>query len=189
MLKIMAGPYFLKIWLYLIRRGLKKYPSFTRTIKLWLYLEHKSKVAINRNVLFEAGMRWVRCLAYEIWGDVHSHGHVSLAWPWCCFVLPSCCSLFSHPIVSNSSLPHGLQHARPPCPLPSPVVFLSSYPLYWWCHPAISSSDTLFSFCPQSFSASGTFPMIWLFMSDDQNTGASASKSVLPMSVFRVDFP
>ena len=57
MLKIMAGPYFLKIWLYLIRRGLKKYPSFTRTIKLWLYLEHKSKVAINRNVLFEAGMR------------------------------------------------------------------------------------------------------------------------------------
>lgn len=57
MLKIMAGPYFLKIWLYLIRRGLKKDPSFTRTIKLWLYLEHKSKVAVNRNVLFGAGMR------------------------------------------------------------------------------------------------------------------------------------
>ena len=57
MLKIMAGPYFLKIWLCLIRRGLKKDPSFTRTIKLWLYLEHKSKVAVNRNVLFGAGMR------------------------------------------------------------------------------------------------------------------------------------
>ena len=57
MLKIMAGPYFLKVQLYLIRRGLKKDPSFTRTIKLWLFLEQKSKVAINRNVLFRAGMR------------------------------------------------------------------------------------------------------------------------------------
>ena len=57
MLKTMAGPYFLKIRLYLIRRGLKKDPSFTRTIKLWLFLEQKSKVAINRNVLFRAGRR------------------------------------------------------------------------------------------------------------------------------------
>ena len=67
--------------------------------------------------------------------------------------------LFSHPVVSNSLWPHGLQNVRPSCPSPSPEVFPSSCPLHWWCHPAISSSGALFSFCPQSFPASGTFPM------------------------------
>ena len=60
---------------------------------------------------------------------------------------------------------------------------LNSYPLSWWCQPAISSSDALFSFCPQSFPASGTFPMSCLSASDDQNTGASASASVLPVNI------
>ena len=55
--------------------------------------------------------------------------------------------------------------------------------LCWWCHPTITSSDALFSFCPQSFLASAAFPMSWLFASGDQNTGASASASVLPMNV------
>ena len=59
--------------------------------------------------------------------------------------------------------------------------------LHWWCHPAISPSDALF-FCPQSFPASGTFPMRGLFISDDQNTGASDSALVLPMS-FQGRFP
>ena len=67
------------------------------------------------------------------------------------------------------------------CPSPSPEVCLSSCPLHWWCHLAILSSDALCFFCPQSFPASGTFPMSWLFASGDQNTGASAS--VLPMSI------
>ena len=71
--------------------------------------------------------------------------------------------LFSHPVVSNSLRPHGLKHARPPCPSPSPEVCPSSCPSYWWCPPAISSSDALFSFCPQSFQTSGTFPKSWLF--------------------------
>ena len=75
--------------------------------------------------------------------------------------------LFSHPVLSDSLSPH--------CP--------SSCPLHQWCHPAISSSDTLLSFCPQSFPASGNFPMSQLFAPDDQNTGASASASVLPMSI------
>ena len=91
--------------------------------------------------------------------------------------------LFSRPVMSYSLQPHGLQHIRPSCPLPSPRVCPSSCPLYWWCHPAISSSDTLFSFCPQSFPASGTFPMSQLFSSDDQSTGVSASASVLPISI------
>ena len=59
----------------------------------------------------------------------------------------------------------------------------STCPLHQWCHPAISSSDALFSFCPHSFQASGTFSVSWLFASDDQNTGASASASVLPMNI------
>ena len=75
---------------------------------------------------------------------------------------------------------HGLQHAILPCPSPSPEVCPSSCPLHWWCHPAISSSDALFSFCLQSFPASGTFPMSQLFTSDNQNIGVSASASVLP---------
>ena len=80
----------------------------------------------------------------------------------------------------DSLWPHELNHTRPPCLSPSPEVYPSSCP-FMWCHPAISSSDALFSFCPQSFPASGTFPVSQLFASDDQNTGASAS--VLPMSI------
>ena len=90
---------------------------------------------------------------------------------------------FSGSVMSDSSWFHGLQHARPPCPSPSPEVCPSSCPLHQWCHWAISSSDTLFSFCPQSFPASGTFSMSWLLASGDWNTGASASASVLPMSI------
>ena len=56
--------------------------------------------------------------------------------------------LFSCPVMSSSLWPHGLQHARPPCPSPSPRIFPRSCSLYQWCHPAISSSDALFSFCP-----------------------------------------
>ena len=97
--------------------------------------------------------------------------------------LIGCRLLFSCPVVSDSLLPQGLPHTRPPCPSPSPKVCPSSRPLHWWCHPAISSSDALFSFCPQSFPASGTFLLSWLFKSDDQNPGASASTSVLPVSI------
>ena len=91
--------------------------------------------------------------------------------------------LFIHRVMSASLWTHGLQHARPFCPSPSPRVCPSSCSLHWWCRPAISSSDALFSFCPQSFPASGTFPVSHLFTSDDQNTGASASASILPVNI------
>ena len=90
--------------------------------------------------------------------------------------------LFSRLVTSNSLRPHELRHARTPCPSLSSELCPRSYPLFWWCHPTISSSNTLFS-CPQSFPASGTFPMSRLFASDDQNTGALASVSVLPTSI------
>ena len=85
--------------------------------------------------------------------------------------------------MSNSLWPNGLQHARPLCSSPSPRLCPSSCPLHQWCHPAISCSEALFSFCPQFFPALGTFPMSWLFASGDQNTGALASASVFPISL------
>ena len=68
--------------------------------------------------------------------------------------------------MSSCLQPHRLQHARLPCPSPSPGACSNSCPLSWWCHPTISSSAVLFSSCPQSFPASGSFPMKWLFASD-----------------------
>ena len=90
---------------------------------------------------------------------------------------------FSCSVVSDSLWPHGLRHARLSSPSLSPRVCSNSYPLSWRCHPTISSSVTFFSSCPQSFSASGSFPMSWLFTSGGQNTGASASASVLPVNI------
>ena len=78
--------------------------------------------------------------------------------------------------------PHELQHARPPCPSPAPGVYSNACPLSQWCHPTISSSVVPFCSCPQSFPASGSFPMNQLFASGGQNSGVSASTSVLPMN-------
>ena len=77
--------------------------------------------------------------------------------------------VFSHQVLSKSSWPHKLQHTKPPCPLPPLGVCPSSHPLHWWCHPAISSSITLFSFCLQSFPASESFPMNQFFTLGGQN--------------------
>ena len=76
--------------------------------------------------------------------------------------------------------PHELQHARPPCPSPTPRVHPNPRPSSWWCHLAISSSVVPFSSCPQSFPASESFPMSQLFTWGGQSTGASALASVLP---------
>ena len=93
--------------------------------------------------------------------------------------------LFSRSAVSDSLRPHGLQHARLPCPSPSPGVCSNSHPLNRWCHPTISSSVVPFSSCPQSFPASESFPVSRLFASGGQSIGASASASVLPMNIQR----
>ena len=88
---------------------------------------------------------------------------------------------FSHSVVSNSLWTHESQHTRPPCPLPTPIVYSNPCPSSWWCHPAISSSVIPFSSCPQFLPASGSFPMSQLHMRC-QSTGVSASASVLPMN-------
>ena len=85
--------------------------------------------------------------------------------------------------MSNSLRPHGLQHIRLPCPLPTPWACSNSCPSSWWCHAIISSSVVPFSSCFQSFPASGFFPMSQFFKSGGQSIGASASASVLLMTI------
>ena len=89
---------------------------------------------------------------------------------------------FSRSVVSNSLWPHEPQHARPPCLSPTSGAYSNSCPSHWWCHPAISSSVVPFSSCPQSFPASGSFPMSQLFAWGGQSIGVSASTSVLAMN-------
>ena len=88
---------------------------------------------------------------------------------------------FSRSVMSNSLRPHGVQHARPPCPSPTPGIYSSSWPLSQWCHPTISSSVVPFSSCPQSFPASWSFQMSQFFPSGGQSIGVSAS--VLPRNI------
>ena len=87
---------------------------------------------------------------------------------------------FSCSVVSDSLRSHESQHVRPPCPSPTPGVHSNSCPLSWWCHPAISSSAVPFSSCPQSFPASGSFPVSQLIAWGGQSTGISALASFLP---------
>ena len=88
-----------------------------------------------------------------------------------------CCSVMSH-----SLQPHGLQHARLPCPSPTPSVYSNLCPSSRWCLPTISFSVVPFSSHPQSFPASGSFQISQLFSSSGQSIGVSASASILPMN-------
>ena len=85
--------------------------------------------------------------------------------------------LFSHSVVSESVQSHGLQHTRLSCPSLPPRDCSNSCPLSWWCHPTVLSSVASYSSSPQSFPASGSFPMSQFFASGGQNIGASASIS------------
>ena len=86
----------------------------------------------------------------------------------------------SRSVMSDSLRPHESQHAKPPCPSPTPGVHSDSLPSSQWCHPAISSSVVLFSSCPQSLPASESFPMSQLFSWGGQSTGVSFLASFLP---------
>ena len=91
---------------------------------------------------------------------------------------------FSHSVLSDFLRPHEPQHTRPPCPSPTPGVHSDSRPSSPWCHPTISSCVIPFSFCLQSFPASGSSPMSQFFASGGQSIGVSASTSVLPMNTY-----
>ena len=93
------------------------------------------------------------------------------------------CFQFSHSVMSDSLWPHGLQHARLPCPSPTPRSYSNSCPSNRQCHPIISSSVILFSSSFQAFPASRSFQMSQLFTSDSQSIGVSAPASVLPINI------
>ena len=90
---------------------------------------------------------------------------------------------FSRSVMSDSLQPHGPQHARLPCPSPTPGAYSNSCPSNQWCHPTISSSVILFSSHLQSFPASGSFPMNQFFTSGGQSIGVSVSAWVLPVNI------
>ena len=90
---------------------------------------------------------------------------------------------FSRSVMSDSLQPHEPQHARPPCPSPTPRTYSNSCPLRWWCHPIIGSSVVPFPSCLWSFPASGSFPVTQFFAWGGQSIGASTSASVLPMNI------
>ena len=107
--------------------------------------------------------------------------------------LSSCSSMhcsvqFSRSVISDSLWLHGLQHARPPHPAPTPGACSNSYPLSQWCDPTISSSVVPFSSCLQSCPTSGCFPLNQFFSSHGQSIGVLASASVLPV-IFQDWFP
>ena len=111
------------------------------------------------------------------------------SWWWSYQISCCCCSVKLCPTLQF----HGLQHAMPSCPSPSPGVCPSSCPLDWWCHPTISSSVTLFSFCLQSFTALGSFPVSWLFAIKwpkcwSFSFSISPSKEYLWLIYFRMDW-
>ena len=127
------------------------------TILLWRVLWVKSQVLLPKNVFF--------CFYHS-----KSHDYVRVIQ----------FSQFSHSVVSDSLRPHGLPHARLPCPSPTPRAYSDSCPSSRWCHPTISSSVVPFSSCLQSFPASGSFQMSQFFASVGQSIGVS---SVLPMNI------
>ena len=131
-------------------------------------------------------LKCVTLLLYSFW-PCHSNWRMLFS----AFEVPSV--QFSHSVMSDSLQPHGLQHARPPCPLPTPGIYSNSCPSSRWCHPTISSSVVLFSSCPQSVPASGSFPMSQFFPSGGQRIGAfsisiSPSNEYSGLISFRVDW-
>ena len=90
---------------------------------------------------------------------------------------------FSRSVMSDFLWPHGLKHARPPCPSPTLRACSNSCPSSWWCHQTISSSVFPFFTCLQSFPGSRSFPVSQFFTSGGQTIGVSASASVLPMNI------
>ena len=135
------------------------------------------------------GNVWVTPQAWRASGgtkDSHLYrGSAKAPMPWrMCLSVVLKIIQFSSVTQSCPTLPpHGLQHARPPCPSPTPGVHANSCPSSRWCHPTISSSVVPFSSCPQSLPASGSFPASQLFTSGAQSIRVSASASVLPMNI------
>ena len=132
-------------------------------------------------VCWDGIAHWLICICWTILVNL---GWILLGhgiWSFLCVVGFSSVQ-FSRSVVSDSLWPHEPQHAKPPCPSSTPGVHPNPCPLSRWWHPTTLSSVVPFSSCPQSFPASGSFPMSQLFASGGQSIGVSASTSVLPVN-------
>ena len=164
-----------KYWMISPRRntGLDSYEPL---VTFWSNNQYIFNVFLFNLKKWHLTLNIVHSLALSSWPMV-----LSLMSEWS---LPNSCSVqFSHSVVFDSLRPHGLQHARPPCPPQTPRVYPISSPLSRWYHPTIWSSVVPFSSHLQSFPASGYFPMSQLFTSGGQIIGVSASTLVLPMNI------
>ena len=162
---------FFKIYLFFNRRiiALQTFVVFCQT-SIWIshgYTYVLSLEPLSHLHLHPTFLDWYRAPVWVPWDTQH-------------FPIQ-----FSHSVVSDSLWPHGLQHARPPCPSPTPGACSNSCSSGQWCHPTISSSGVPFSSCLQSFQASGSFPKSQFITSGGQSIGVSvsASASVLPMDI------
>ena len=147
--------YYLSWWIFHVRFS-----------SLYILLLLDEVVYINRHLLYLVD-------GWCYWTQLCPHGPLNVS---------TSSVQFSHSIVSNSLGPHESQHARLPCPSPTPGVHSNPRPSSRWCHPAIASSVAPFSSCPQSLPASQSFPISQLFTWGGQSIGVSASASVLPVN-------
>ena len=150
-----------------------KLPEFHQVPWWNKWSKNELLVTINIGIWTICTLWWFFLLIWRIWifNNIKvSATSVNLAWY---------SVQFSRSVVSDSLRPYESQHTRPPCPSPTPRVYSNSCPSSRWCHPAISSSVVPFSSCPQSLTASGSFPVSQLFAWGGQSIGVSASVSVL----------
>ena len=147
--------------------------AFLKKIYIWIIFQTQYFSKVHILPLF---LVWINNLGIKT--PLKSYSWV--LWAWNIFYVSV---RFSHSVVSNSLWPHGLQHARLPCPSPIPRAYSNSCPSSRWCHPTISSSVIPFSSHLQSFPASGSFLISHLFKSGGQSVGASALASVLPKNI------
>ena len=158
----------------------------------WTYLHARNgDTDVENNLVarkIENGANWENSIDIHTWSCVKQIAREKLlydtgspVWSWDrqkVYIYIS--DQISHSVVSDSLRPHESQHAKPPCPTPTPRVHWDSRPSSQWCHPAISSSVVPFSSCPQSLPASGSFQMSQLFTWGGQSTRVSALASFLP---------
>ena len=148
--------------------------SETSAKSLSYWIKHKFYSFIHTFIIFWSIVDTFIFLCVQF--DALEHKQISVI-PWYHLVQFSCS------VMSDSLWPHGLQHARLPCPLPTPGAYSNSCPLSWWCHLTIFPSVVPFSSYLQSFPASGSFPVSQVFVSGGQRIGVSASSSIFLMNI------